>query len=785
MKLSIIIVSWNVQGLLKECLNSVFQFAPQFPFEVLVVDNASSDGSAEMVSTDFQNVSLIINAENRGFAAACNQGIKQAKGEYILLLNCDCRVTERALDSFVRFMDEHPRAGIAGCRITNPDGSIQQSVRRFPTILSQLLILFKIHHIVPRLNSINNYFATDFDYSMPQQIDQPMGAAFLIRKSLLDTIGLFDERFFIWFEEVDLCRRAREAGWEIWYDPESIVVHHGGQSFKQKDVIQKQIYMFTSCAQYLWKHFGWKSSIAVFCMRSYVSCLKAYRCIITPRYSFFWKSTGGIVALEFLSLAGYFFASLQVFGFIFLAIAAFVLSLKRLEYGIWMIIAELAIGSKGHLFSLPLGSHDIGIRIGIFSAVFLAWIIIAIRDTCKKNFSHFAFLPSAFAQWYALIGVAVISGVAIGIWNGNELNTVYADANSWIFFLITPIAWDAIRSQEQFKKCAEVFIAASAVRIATVLSLFYVMGHKGFGFDTVYSAYRWARSTGLAEITQFDFSVSRIFLQSQIYDLVLLCILAACAIHIFNTFRGARSPLRIFFQKKIGLTALIVGVLTSLIVSLSRSFWIAAIAAAMIFAIAAAYVYPWKSFARTAAVYVFCVAISLIVLFAASRLPFPATEGGFAFDLLAKRVSDLDTEAAAASRWSLLPVLVEAIQKEPVFGYGFGKTVTYYSQDPRVLETNPTGAFTTYVFEWGYLDILIKFGFVGFAVYLLFLGFILKKGWQRIVSASGDLQRAVHMGLWCGFIALLVTHIFSPYLNHPLGIGYIVAYSLYIDLFQG
>ncbi len=763
MKLSIVIVSWNVRDLLKECLGSIFHFAPSFPFEVFVVDNASSDGSAAMVSADFPNVTLITNTENRGFAYACNQAIRQSKGEYVLLLNCDGHVIENTLNTFVQFLDSHPKAGIAGCHIINPDGSTQTSVRRFPTILSQLLMMLKVHHMLPNLPLFKKYFAADFDYSQPQQIDQPMGAAFLMRKKCLDDIGLLDELFFIWFEEVDLCKRAKVAGWEIWYDAESTVVHHGGQSFKQRNILQKQINLFTSCAQYLWKHFKWKSVIAVGFMRTYVLLLRAVR------LKLFWS----IVAFELLSVAGYFFEPLNLFGFLLIVILTFVFSLQKLQYGLAIVAAELAIGSKGHLFSLGVGEHDIGVRIGIFAALFLAWIVYCIKKAIYKKSDCCMLLRSSWAPWYGLVGIAAVIGIAIGMVRSTPLGAVYMDANAWVFFLLAPVVWDAVRSREQFSLVAKTFIAASAVRITTILALFYVMGHKGFGFDVIYSVYRWARTTGLAEITQFDFNVSRVFLQSQIYDAILLCVLAS----VFALLIKSRKTL-----SRIDLMALALGVITSLILSFSRSYWIAVLISIPFIAWLIARYYSWKAVAKTAMLFLVITAASLLLLVVVSRLPIPSTEGGFEFDLLAKRVSDLGDEAAAASRWNLLPVLIDTIRTEPLWGYGFGKTVTYYSKDPRVLEGNPSGAFTTYAFEWGYLDMLIKLGFIGLALYFLFLGAILKRGWQKILSATDEMSRVVSIGLWCGCIVLLVTHIFSPYLNHPLGIGYLVAYSLFLNV---
>ncbi|MEK7648371.1 MAG: glycosyltransferase [Patescibacteria group bacterium] len=765
MKLSIVIVSWNVRELLKECLESVLCHAPSFPFEVFVVDNSSSDGSAEMVQKDFSNISLIANPDNRGFAVACNQAIRQAKGEYILLLNPDCHVIEHTLDQFISFLDDHKRAGIAGCRILNPDGSLQKSIRRFPIILSQLLIFFKVHHVLPNIPILRQYLAADFNYDSEQYVDQPMGAAFMIRKSCLDEIGLLDERFFIWFEEVDLCKRAHDRGWEVWYTPLPTVIHHKGQSFKKQNIVQNQINTFTSCSQYLWKYFAWKSIVAVCCMRLYVALLAI------SRMKLFWS----IIALELISIAGYFFEPLNVFGFLFVVLLTFALSVQKLEYGLALVVAELAIGSKGHLFSLGIGDGAISVRMGIFCALFLAWVVYVASGILQKRKNTFSFLRSSYAPWYGIIGIVSIVAIITGIARGTSLGAIYADANAWIFFLLVPICWDTVQSRTQFLLFAKVFIAASATRIATILALFYIMGHKGFGFDVIYSVYRWARTTGLAEITQFDFSVSRIFLQSQIYDLILFCIL----IMICGSLLHSRKIL-----SRTSILLLAVGAITSIIVSLSRSYWLAVILVIPFIVYFIVRYYSWKVLVRTALLFAALTCASLIVLVVVSRIPIPSTEGGFEFDILAKRVSDLGEEAAAASRWNLLPVLIDTIRAEPLLGYGFGKAVTYYSKDPRVLETNPSGAFTTYAYEWGYLDMLIKFGFIGFAVYLLFLGTLLKRGWQYIVSTPDGQTRALSIGLWCGLVALLITHMFSPYLNHPLGIGYIIAYSLYFDVIQ-
>ncbi len=620
-KLSIVIVNWNVRSLLEECLRSVFQYAPKDSFEVFVVDNASSDGSAEMVSASFPVVHLIKNIHNLGFATACNQAIRQACGEYVLLLNPDCQITADAFNGLVSFFDNHPKAGIVGCRILNADDSSQQSIRRFPTILSQIAMMFKVHHLFPRLPLFQNYLAADFDYSQTQQVDQPMGAVFLLRKSMLDTLGLLDEQFFVWFEEVDLCKRAKDAGWEIWYDADVTVVHYQGQSFKQQDVITKQINSFASCRKYLWKHFRWKSIVAVACMMTYVGLLKIINYARFAKAPLYLQIIGIAGAAELLSFTGYFFEPVRVFGFVFFTLLTLTLSLKRLEYGIAIVLAELLIGSKGHLFSPSINDHDIGVRVGIFCALFLAWIVYVVKNRMFKKQDSLTFVGSSFASWYCLVGIAIGSAVISGVVSGIPLSNVYADANAWIFFFLAFVVWDGIRTQAQFTFLAKVFIAASIVRIMSIVGLFYIMGHKGFGFDVIYSVYRWARTTGLAEITQFDFNVSRVFLQSQIYDVILLVLLAPVCAWIFHK---RKSPYVL-----VGLGVLIMGIVTSLIVSLSRSYWLACIALVPVISFFLFRYYSWKIVIRVIATYALCIGVSLIFLIGVSRFPIPSTEGGF------------------------------------------------------------------------------------------------------------------------------------------------------------
>lgn len=276
MDLSIIIVSWNTRELARDCLRSIYQHTRRISFEIFVIDNGSNDATAKIVHDEFKEVQLIVNAVNKGFAAANNQGIQKASGRYILLLNPDTRLIDDSCAKIVNFMDNKKLCGIAGCHLINPDKSHQDSVRQFPGLLDQAWILLKLHHIFPHFKPFERYCKKNFNYALAQHVDQVMGACFMVKREVFKKIGLLDEKnFFNWFEEVDFCKRARDARFEIWYTPDAKIIHHYGQSFNQILPIIKQKMWNKSLRNYFIKHeshisyciisiFSWLSLVCVY-----------------------------------------------------------------------------------------------------------------------------------------------------------------------------------------------------------------------------------------------------------------------------------------------------------------------------------------------------------------------------------------------------------------------------------------------------------------------------------------------------------------------------------------
>ncbi|MDI6725993.1 MAG: glycosyltransferase family 9 protein [Smithellaceae bacterium] len=225
LSLSVVIVNWNTRDLLKNCLQSVISTALDLSWEAIVVDNASTDGSAEMVQAEFPAVRLISNRVNRGFAAANNQAFALMRGRYALLLNSDALLTEGSLQALFSFMEDHREAGMAAGQLLNADGSRQNSIAAFPTITTLLLNMSLLEILWPR-----RYPGKRYDHPAPREVDSVIGACMIVRKDAMDAVGWFDERYFFFFEETDWACRMRQAGWKVFHVPAARIYHLQGQS---------------------------------------------------------------------------------------------------------------------------------------------------------------------------------------------------------------------------------------------------------------------------------------------------------------------------------------------------------------------------------------------------------------------------------------------------------------------------------------------------------------------------------------------------------------------------
>ncbi len=277
MDLSIVIVNWNVRELLRQCLSSVYRTTgDSLELEVIVVDNASSDGSVAMVREDFPQVHLIANAENLGFTRGNNQAIAQSQGRYVLLLNPDTEVVDDALTTMVCYMDAHPQVGALGPQLLYPDGSVQSSRRRFPTMATAFLESTVLQQWFPHNRVLRRYYVRDRRDDEVQEVDWVVGACLLARRQAIEQVGLLDEAFFMYSEEMDWCRRFKERGWQVVYLPTAQVIHHEARSSEQVKALQ-HIQFQRSKVLYFRKHHGrWPAEV----LRLFLLATYAYQLVL-------------------------------------------------------------------------------------------------------------------------------------------------------------------------------------------------------------------------------------------------------------------------------------------------------------------------------------------------------------------------------------------------------------------------------------------------------------------------------------------------------------------------
>jgi N-acetylglucosaminyl-diphospho-decaprenol L-rhamnosyltransferase len=228
---SVVVVTYNALPWIERCLESVRGR------ETIVVDHGSTDGTLEAVQRRFPDA-LLVRRENRGYGAGLNAGLQAASNDFALLLNSDAWAERDAVDRLVAFAEERPRVGLVGPRALNPDGTRQLTVRAFPTLWRLATEYLFLRKLAPRSRALNSFYAGGLDLSKAQKVDWVMGFAMLVRRAAVDEVGGFDEGFFMFSEETDLCRRLWDAGWEVWYDPGAEFTHvagasHGGRMFDE------------------------------------------------------------------------------------------------------------------------------------------------------------------------------------------------------------------------------------------------------------------------------------------------------------------------------------------------------------------------------------------------------------------------------------------------------------------------------------------------------------------------------------------------------------------------
>ncbi len=280
--ISVVTVNYKTMDYTLRMLESLFLHHSKEDVEVFVVENASGDSVTQLVE-QFPQVHLIQTQTNLGFAGGCNQAMKQATGDFIVLVNPDILFDHDALFQIAEKMKHSSDIGIGGISLKNIDGTQQACVWSFPQPLDQCLLLFKIPHLFPHTKSLKRWLMKDFDYRQSSDVDQVMGAFFCIRRQVIEEIGMLDDGFFMWYEEVDFCQRAKKAGWRIRYYADIQTRHKKGASFDQIRTMKKQSILRRSIRRYMFKHYGVSTGIVFLILEPFFWMASLLASVIKPQ----------------------------------------------------------------------------------------------------------------------------------------------------------------------------------------------------------------------------------------------------------------------------------------------------------------------------------------------------------------------------------------------------------------------------------------------------------------------------------------------------------------------
>lgn len=255
-EITIIIVSYNVEDLLKQCIQSIYQTTKPELFDIIVVDNNSGDASVAMIMKTFSNVRLIQSDENLGFSGANNMALKQVSAEFILFLNPDTIIKNSAIKEMLMFLKVNQNVGGVGPKIVNPNGSLQKSCKKLPGFVDSLVYISGIRRAFQKTKKFRAWLLPNFNYQKTQKVERISGACFMVRKEIFTDNEFFDERYFLYTEDTDLCMRMKINHWDIYYLSTAQIVHYGGQSSDHNGSWQESREMFKSRLKYRRKYYG-------------------------------------------------------------------------------------------------------------------------------------------------------------------------------------------------------------------------------------------------------------------------------------------------------------------------------------------------------------------------------------------------------------------------------------------------------------------------------------------------------------------------------------------------
>jgi hypothetical protein len=746
--ISVVIPAYQHGPELPRSLDSIFAQTIK-DLEVIVVNDGSTDDTEERVKPYLDRIRYIAQ-ENRGGNAARNRGAAEATGEFIIFYDADIAMRPDGLELMVDALRRHPEAAYA---------------------YSSFALGFKKFRLF------------DFD------------AELLKKRNYIHCTSLIRRSCFLGFDEQ--VRRLQD--WDLWLTmlengDRGVFVdevlfkclpHHGGISvwvpslfyklpLRQLGIHIKNLEKYPPAeAAILAKH-GLPVSTGAPAMPK------------TP-VGIFTTALLLFILLELVSFVGFVLPPVNIAAFLIVVSVMVAVSWDRPDIAWLVLVGELVAGSQGgYLLSLPLDGFTVSLRLALFLGFVGAWASHVCADFLKGPEQRRA----AFAWWgrmkrrkfisaFQAVCGTIFMGSLGGLINGNGFGNVFFDANGYFYFFLLPAVMVAWR-KNTWPRLMAVISAGLVVSLAKSLLVLFVFSH-GF-YELTFSLYTWIRDTRVGEITRMGGDFHRIFFQSHIFALVAL--LVALPVILFARHWAWRK----------GALGVATASLAMIILGLSRSFWVGLAAAALVLLFTLVLVksgWPvWRRFLWPGLGILFA---SLALIITAYMMPWPGAGGGTGLGgVLGDRVSSV-SDAAARSRWALLPALTKKCLERPILGHGLGTTLTYTTSDPRRVAIDASGTYTTYSFEWGWHDMWLKFGLLGLSAFVAFFLMMARPLVRYLWRHRDQLRRpqpglapeqkkaAQALGLLIGLVAIAVTNIFTPYVNHPLGIGLLVIVAGLVD----
>ncbi len=462
----------------------------------------------------------------------------------------------------------------------------------------------------------------------------------------------------------------------------------------------------------------------------------------------FWIGLAIVVVVFLISIVAYVSdASLSLL--VLFALAILVVTAKNPTHGLLGVFLELFSNPHGHLIFWDGGGFPISLRMAVFVGFFAGYLVFLLRT---KTVPHLSYSSSLFLLPLIL---AILIGFVNGLFHHGWLSA-FNDGNAYLFLLYAIPILGHTYSLKNRLAFFQILAAGAIWNVIVSLAILYLFTH--FDESVLRSSYVFLRDIRLAEITNIGSGFYRIFIQSQFFVIVFGSLLIPLCLHITKK------------QERLWTAVLLGGVVSTLLLSLSRSFWVG-VGAAFIVLMG---LLIWSKiqssqWRHNAPFYLLSLFFGVLFIVFTSLFPFPTQRLGVGdlADAFSKRT---ETDLAVSSRWRLLGPMNEAIFKHPVFGNGFGASVSFVTDDPRVREIHPDGVWSTSSMEWGWFELWLKMGILGPISFLLLFGYLVC---QLFGYLKTD-QRWIGIGLISSLIFLYVTHAFSPYLNHPIGLGFLL-----------